>query len=382
MLSGYTLSPRFAAFEKAKAYILDPNRPYLLPNDPVVEVVRRHFVTMFDGPRDDLYGREKRTYRKPITRWDTSGVSTVSIADWEATQGSALGFSLADIRGKAFENVMEAYLLYITALGKLAGPKTSASVQPTGDAPPLPAGMGWLPVEADIMAARDMMKAAAGSRGFGIELALHPDFYADYMETVESWADVTLEDRGAWDYFGGPYMLTTWREVVNGKPVKKVAKTNVTAAAFGEDFVIFDSKTKTMMRDDAIAYMRDKKLERSARQQRLPKEAGLKKKKGGGVASDAARSVYRAGLQSVFGVTPQAPTEGAKPPPAIAARSEADLELEEALGLKSTATTRRETVPVPAAPKGDASAGDISDDFDALFQGLQNNPSGRYRRVR
>jgi hypothetical protein len=285
---------------------------------------------------------------------------------------------LASIRAKAFDNVMEAYLLYITAVAKLAGPKTAQSVEPPGDAPPLPRGFGWLPVAEDIHAARDMMKAAAGADGFGIEMALHPDFYADYMETVESWADVTLDDRGAWDYFGGPYMLTTWKEVEGGRPVKKVAKTNVTAAAFAEDFVNFDSKIKTMMAAEAREFINAKRDQRRKRQEVLKKEGGLKKKKGGGMPSVAARGVYAAGAAALFGTPPQ-PT--AKTPPVFAATSETQDELDAFFSSQLGGSSAK---PAPVPVQTATPAGDMSAELDDIlsFEGMNNNPLRRNRRVR
>lgn len=379
----YRLSPRFQRFEQAKEYIL--SRPYLLKNDPAVAAVEKHFWDMFNGPRSDLYGREERTYSTPVSRYDTSGTKRVVIADWEAMAGINRIADLAEIRARAFENVVEAYLLYVTALTKLAGPPAGPAVEVSADAPKLPAGLAWLPVEREVFAARDMMKAAAGAQGFGIDAKLHPDFYNDYIETVESYADVSLEDRGAWDYFGGPYMLTTWTEVEGGKPVRRVAVTTKTADMFGDEFVRFDVKVKTEGAAAVNQYLRDRRDQRRQFKKILAKEPGLKKKRGGaaGAPSEAAMGVYRAGLQA-FGITPQSIM--APKPPVQAAIPSGGLDDDDLSSAIAAFQTSRgggpAPVPVRAAPVAEpTAAADISADLDELMKSLNNNPK-RYRHGR
>jgi hypothetical protein len=340
---------------------------------------------MFKGPRESLYGKEQGTIKQPYTRWG-GGPKVTTIADYTAMSGIGDIMSVVEMRSRAFSNVMDAYLVYITALCKTVVPVSMphVAVSEVPEAPPLPKGFGWAVVSDDVAAARDVMKSAAQAI-FGINSANHPERHADYIETIESWADVSLELRGAWEYFDGLHMVTTWTEGAGKTAQKRVAKTYVEPDSFMEEFIHAETKLRETQVAELRAFRYAEQDQRRRRLQTLKAEPRLSRRGRGEAAAptEEQRRMF-ASTRSIWGETsPRDPEQTA--PPEITAGSSDLSDLDELLGLTGerqarSAASSRSPEPVPVSAPAFASGEDSAyDDMAAIF-GKLNNPRGPVRR--
>jgi len=344
-------SPRYVAFDKARKCIIDPRTRCLTPDDPAVQTAELHFQGMFQGSREELYGKERGTVVMPYGRLG-GGPSEAIIADYTATAGVGRMIDVVEVRAAAFSNVMDAYLVYLTALAKTVVPVARPHVDPSAvpEAPTLPGGYGWAEVTLAVEKAKLLM-ATAGRSIFGIDSTYHPERYADYIETIGAWADVSLELRGAWDYFDGLHMVATWTEGTGKAAQKRVAKTFVTPAEFMDDFVRAEAKIQELNVDERKALKYAEQDQRKARMARLKAEPRLSGRGKSAKPLTPAQSQMFAG-DARFGLTAERQTAAA------------------------VASRVREPVGVPAPASENGSDVELIDD---LFRGL-NNPRGALRR--
>ena len=375
-------SKRFVEFEAAKKCIIDPRTRCLTLADPALETATLHFQDMFEGVRADRYGKETGTIVMPYARLG-GGPSVVTIADYTATAGVGNMLNVVEVRARAFSNVMDAYFVYLTALVKTVVPVKLPHVAPSTvpEAPELPNGFGWADVAIAVEnAKRQMIKA--GRVIFGINPDLHPERSADYLETVSAWADVSLELRGAWDYFDGLNMVTTWTEGTGKAAEKRVAKTVVAPVEFMDDFVRADTKIQEANVAELKALKYAEQDQRKARRARLKVEPRLSQRGGGTKPLTAEQTQMFAATRSLFrgSSTETAAASAATAPLTVEAN-----ELDELFGLTAESQTASAAASRVSEPRGgfaSASAGestrDTLDMIDSVFE--LNNPRGPLRR--
>ena len=373
-------SKRFVEFEAAKKCIIDPRTRCLTLDDPARETAVLHFRDMFEGGRADAYGKETGTIVMPYARLG-GGPSVVTIADYTATAGVGNMLNVVEVRARAFSNVMDAYFVYLTALAKTVVPVKLPHVAPSTvpEAPELPNGFGWADVTAAAEnAKRQMIKA--GRDIFGINPGLHPERSADYLETVSAWAAVSLELRGAWDYFDGLNMVTTWTEGTGKAAEKCVAKAFVAPVEFMDEFVRADTKIQEANVAERKELMYAAQDQHKARRARLRVEPRLSQRWGGTKPLTAEQTQMFAGTRSMFR---GASTETAAAPRETALPTVEANELDELFGLtaeRQTASAAASRVSEPGGGFSSAPEGESSLDLiDSMFMKL-NNPRGPLRR--
>jgi hypothetical protein len=368
------------AFDKARKCIIDPRTRCLTPDDPAVQTAQRHFQGMFQGTREELYGKETGTVVMPHTRLE-KGTRVITIADYTATAGAGGMIDVVEVRARAFSNVMDAYLVYLTALVKTVVPLTLPHVDPSAvpEAPKLPKGYGWAEVAGAVEKAKQLM-ATAGRSIFGINSTYHPERYADYIETIGAWADVSLELRGAWDYFAGLNMLATWTEGTGKAAQKFVENAFTSPAEFMDDFVRAEAKIQEANVVERKALKDAEQKQRKARIDRMKAEPRLGGRGQSAKPLTAAQSQMLAGARSLFRSAPRetsaASTETAAP--ALQTDELADLFGLTAERQTAAAVASRVIEPVGVPAPASESGSDV-DLIDSLFMGL-NNPRGALRR--
>ena len=235
--------PYYLAFDKAKGIILADSTLGISEDDSNRMIAEAHFWGMFADPpqagqADRRWGREIGVIKGEITRLGRN--DPITVADPGAMNEIRDVMTLAERRGNAHWNVMDAYYVYIVALAKTVVPLGSATAAPSKSlelAPEPPQGKAWANVSQDIWRAHDVVEKGALLRfGYSDKTTSGDYMYNErrntMLQTIKSWAEAVLTTRGRDTGFDGDSVMETWQEVISvpqgkGKKAQTVSKTVV-----------------------------------------------------------------------------------------------------------------------------------------------------------
>ena len=270
--------PYYLAFDKAKGIILSDTTFAITEDDSARMIAEAHFWGMFADPpqagqADRRWGREIGVIKGEITRLGRN--DPITVADPGAMNEIRDVMTLAERRGNAHWNVMDAYYVYIVALAKTVVPLGSANAAPVNSvelAPEPPKGHAWANVSQDIWRAADAVEKGALQRfGYSDKTDSGDYMYNErrntMLQTIKSWAEAVLTTRGHATGFDGDSVMETWQEVIQvpGKRPQTVRKTVVRdtgrhvrdfAASF-VDFVVKLTHATNEARREALYAERD-----------------------------------------------------------------------------------------------------------------------------
>lgn len=232
--------PNYIAFDNAKRLILSDTTLAVTEDDSARMIAEAHFWGMFADPpqagqADRRWGREIGVIKGEVTRLGRN--VPITVADPGAMNEIRDVMTLAERRGNAHWNVMDAYYVYIVALAKTVVPLGSANAAPVNSvelAPEPPKGYAWANVSQDIWRAHDAVEKGALLRfGYSDKTTSGDYMYNErrntMLQTIKSWAEAVLTTRGHATGFDGDSVMETWQEVIQvpGKRPQTVRKTVV-----------------------------------------------------------------------------------------------------------------------------------------------------------
>jgi hypothetical protein len=232
--------PYYLAFDKAKGIILADSTLGISEDDSNRVIAEAHFWAMFaniqQGHTDRRWGREVGRIQGEITRLGRN--FPITVADPGALNEIKDVMTVAERRGNAHWNVMDAYYVYIVALAKTVVPLGSANAAPLKSlelAPEPPQGKAWANVSQDVWrAAEAVEKGALQQFGYSDKTAAGEYVFVErrnaMLQTIKSWAEAVLTTRGRDTGFDGDSVMETWQEVISvpqgkGKKAQTVSKT-------------------------------------------------------------------------------------------------------------------------------------------------------------